>query len=288
MDNSGGLLSTNNSYTLRGSGQNGIFDSPTCDALSLDDRGIPMVASYEDQTTKATFPIYRSVLAIDPSAFGGSPSQELFRLEICVPFTDLAGNQLQPPGKEGALYSKVFRIETLNPFVDGNFDCGVISWGQIGGTPALDDVLDHQASPDSGSMLMIGNGGVPGKGAGDSHAVDQCIELPSDAWGIVSFRYRVDALSSVDTGLQCTFVDAAGCGGSQVGFLDERVNLTPTGGQWATHSFELTTPVNTSSARCFIFAQDELLGLGYELNIDAVKIDLEVFSDGFEGNPVPF
>ena len=49
----------------------------------------------------------------------------------------------------------------------------------------------------------------------------------------------------------------------------------------------MNTPLNTASADCFVLVQDELQGLGFDAFIDAIQIEPEIFSDGFEGNPLP-
>jgi hypothetical protein len=255
-------------FLLVEAGADGAYQTTACGVPAGDDQeAVPADVTYDADTPAP--PQSTSTLQF------GSLADGLYRLIACSTLTDEAGNPL-----DGGAFSRDFRIEAGNLFVNGHFDCDDAGWQTSPVAVSWDGTVDQNGSADSGSEL-VDSGGVA------LATITQCVELAGS-----STPFQLDASTSLSAapGVQvgisrfCDFYAGAACGGALLGSVSgSGAILEDSGGAFIDGGAELNAPVGSISALCGI----EVLSPAaetFQLWFDGAHLEGSglIFADGFE------
>jgi hypothetical protein len=216
-------------------------------------------------------------------------ADDLYRFLVCGSTTivDLAGNSLDGDGDGtgGDDFARNFRVDALNRFANGHFDCDLGGWNPTSTNPA--EIArtgdDFESSAESGSVR------IENLTASNQFQLDQCLELDPPRTLLFAGWVRLVAAEEPNAlGVQrfCRFFDGAGCGGGQLG-EEQRALTGLTVGPWSAfgggEADTLEPPAAALSALCGV-GVDAAGGQDFIVDFDALFLgsDDVIFKDGFE------
>ena len=272
-------------YFLMRPGADRSFQTVACNDVQGDDlRVAPGGVAYGADTPTA--PQATVTLAAAPTR--ALFADDLYRLIACGNITDEVGNPLDGDGdgtSDGTDDLVVdFRIERLNRFDNGHFDCDLGAWTvEPPGTVQVDhDAEDFEMSTDSGSAAVAFAGE-------EAFGLSQCVEVDGgDRPFRLSSRLRLDAGAGVQVLAvrACRFFDAPACGGADLGQAVDPLLLANTGGAFVDKAvpFEFEVPPDAVSALCGVTLDslDEAVFEAYADHLFVGVGDTPLFRDGFE------
>lgn len=264
-------------YQLVTAGADRSFQTTACGGAQGDDTviGITEVA-YDDGTFTADL-----TLALELP-------DDLYRLEVCGSTTlvDLAGNSLDgdADGTGGDDFQRGFRVDNLNRFANGHFDCDLDSWTTTSTNPAE----ISYGSDDFESSTESGSAQVENLTGSTSFQVDQCAPVVEEADHRLSLFLRLAADPGVGVILNrfCEIFDGADCVGNSLGPVFAATEIFDSGGAFTPLDLAFTAPSGGVSALCGVTLSTG--GDDFTANVDAMTLVTEgsIFGDGFESGDV--
>ena len=261
-------------YQLVTAGADRSFQTSACGGAQGDDTVVGITAvSYDDGTFTADL-----TLALELP-------DDLYRLEVCGSTTlvDLAGNSLDGDGDGtgGDDFQRGFRVDNLNRFANGHFDCDLESWTATSTNPGeiihADD--DFEGSAESGSAQVENLTGST------SFQLDQCAPVVGDAAHRLRLALRLAADPGVSITLNrfCEIFDGTDCSGNSLGPVFAATEIFDSGGAFTPLDLAFTAPTGGVSALCGVTLSTGS-GADFTANVDAMVLVTEgsIFGDGFE------
>ena len=255
------------------------FDTTTCAGGTGGDTVISIdTVSYDPGTLTATLVVN-----------GGAPLPAgLYRFLACGTTTilDLAGNALDGGGGPGTDFSRTFRADPENLFLDAHFDthspeCSLAAWTSTNISLVEVATADVDGSPLSGSV----HNADPMNG----FDLAQCVDLAGQQQFPLRAAVRVaaDPGEVVSVTLVCDFLDAPLCGGVVLGQSVVPAAFQDTAGGWQSLGGNGLSPLGTASALCGLLVLPPGSG-GYDAFLDALLLGGNelIFLDGFESGDV--
>lgn len=266
-------------WLVVGAGADLDLSTDACGPLSGDDVAIPIdTISYDAVDVTA-----RVELGTTPWLDDGP-----YRLIACSGaggIEDLAGNELDGDGDftGGDDFVRYFRVDRIDAFANGHFDCGLDDWtpvvGEGGSSVTHDPLMDLDDAAISGSAYFDNQAGTT------DLALGQCLEVGGGAVHEFSGYVFLDTPgTSIEVIRTCEFFATTDCSGLGVppqAFFD----TVTAEGVWTFFDGTVTVPMTARSALCQTLLQNEL-GTQYEAFVDDLSFDrLQspiIFEDGFE------
>ncbi|MDX1996620.1 MAG: DUF11 domain-containing protein, partial [Thermoanaerobaculia bacterium] len=258
-------------YRLIQPGANQIFDSTGCTVHANDVAVAISSVAYDPGTFTAT--------VTAASALGDSP----YRFVACDTLTDAAGNALDGDanGSPGPSLPRNFRVDPLNLFANGHFDCSLTGWTV---TETTSGEITHGTADSDGAGLS-GSARVTNlaPGTDTTFVLDQCVPVIGGVNATLSSRARLTAAATVAVNLvrECEFFSGV-CTGS-VGTVSDVVSMLDTAGTWLTRVTLVPIPAAAATATCrFRFQTPTAQAFTGELDRLHFRLDGAIFLDGFE------
>jgi len=257
-------------WLVVGSGPDQDLSTTVCGALQDDD-----VAAAIDEVTWAGGSLTATV------AFDESLADGPVRLIACSGgMTDPSFNALDGDGDGtgGDDFVRTFRVDRIDAFANGNFDCSLDDWvpasGGSGVSHSPDDV-DNAAI--SGSAFF--------DSAGSDLALGQCIGLLPESIYEFSGYARLDTAGvTLDVIRSCELFTSSDCTGTGLPAQAFFSQLTLPG-VWEPFVNELGVPTGVNSGLCQIDLRN-LGGMPWQAHVDDLSMDaiftMILFRDGFE------
>ncbi len=209
-----------------------------------------------------------------------------YRLLACAAgaLTDEAGNELDGDGdfNGGDDFARTFRIDLIDDFVNGHFDCGLDPWIAVtsGGSTIVHDPL-----VDVDNAVISGSAHATNEPGSTDLALGQCVNVAGGSVYDFSGFVLLDTPGvSIDVIRTCAFFEAADCVGATLpaqAFID----TIATDGVWLPFSGGVVVPAPVHSALCQATLHNAA-GVAYEAFLDDLSLDLlespVIFEDGFE------
>ena len=263
-------------YLLVEAGPDRDFTTTDCSGAAGDDGTIGITGvTYDDGTDTAT-------LTLDVL---GSLGDDLYRLLVCgsTSIRDIAGNPLDgdDDGTGGDDFVRTYRVERLNPFINGHFDCTIDPWVAVTTLPTEAEY----SSEDIDDSSVSGSAELTNLSSSTDFSLGQCIPLAGNQTCRVTWNLRLDAAPGVTLSATrvCEFFDAPACGGSSVGADATTSFLGDSGFAWLPQELLTTVPSASVSALCSFDLRTDT-GESFNAYLDDVRIDCSdaLFTDGFE------
>ena len=264
------------SYQLVAAGQDGLFATSVCGAVTGDDETVVIdSAAYDGGVSEATLGIH-----------GGTPLTDgLFRLFVCGAIEDLDGNPLDGngDGAPGDDFIRHFRVRIANPIDRPHFDFAtdLDAWTLTTGG-ALDivhDPLDADGFPLSGSARLQNLSGAT------TLRLLQCMPLPPEDLYVLSGEARIAASSGSEVRVTAQAEYIVGTCVSPTTIFSTFPTAPvegDTAGLWRRFARPLgTPPVGASSIRVSFLAVS-VPGDAYDVRLDNLMLMPTIFADGFE------
>jgi len=222
-------------------------------------------------------------------ALGGIPwlDNGPYRLMACSGaggVSDAAGNELDGDGDfvGGDDFVRTFRIDLIDAFDNGHFDCALDPWLPVtggGSTIAHDALVDMDNAGISGSAHLTNEPGNVDLSLG------QCVDVGAGAvHDFTGFVLLDTPATSVEVIRACEFYASTDCSGATfpVQFFFDNVS---TDGVWVGFDGLVSVPPSAQSTLCQVTVRT-LAGAPYEAFLDDLSFDLIqspiIFEDGFE------
>lgn len=267
-------------WQVVGAGADLDLSTTACGPVQGDDVTIAIDAvSYDSLTTSALVE-----LAVAPWLDDGP-----YRLLACSGaggIADPAGNELDGDGDftGGDDFVRNFRIDQLDAFANGHFDCDLDDWVPVldEGTPSS---IVHDPTTDIDNALISGSAQYYNEAGSTDIALGQCLEVGGGAvHDFTGFIFVDTPATTVDVIRSCEFFTAADCAGDSQpaqAFFD----TVSTDGVWVGFAGVVTVPLTAQSALCQVTVHNDLSaphgGFLDDLSFDLLQSPI-IFEDGFE------
>ncbi len=269
-------------YRLIAAGPDGDLDPTACGAMPIgDDREVAILAAVSDGD-----PITPTI-TLDLA--GAQRTSDAYRLLVCGTLTDIAGNALDGGNGEGSDFDRLFRIDRFNQFMNGHFDdCDPADVAPIQAegwdltppavvAPSRDDADDAGIS---GSLLADVT-------SDEIASAAQTVPVMGGQRYTLRSRYRfqLDGGLRVDFAQGCVFFDQPGGAGIALEATQDILALEASNADWQSRSTDLMAPASAQSARCAFSAvgiPDGATTPMFQLFVDDLSLDIDLFGDGFE------
>ena len=251
-------------YRLFAAGPDHDVTSAACAAPAGDDVTVVVVAVSYDSGSMTTTLELGTALADAP-----------YRLVVCDEIVDLAGNPLA-----GGDFTRTFRVERENLFVNGQLDCDLGGW-----TPASTPGEIAWAGDDVDAASISGSAAITNLTSSTDFSLGQCVPVAAGVAYELSGTVRLAAPPGVDVFLSrtCRPYAAAGCAGSPLVTSVDLFPVSDTGGAWESVASTFTAPPGTASAFCG-FELTTPGGEAFTAALDDLRLAEgdAIFTDGFE------
>jgi len=265
-------------WQVVGSGPDLDLSTTACGAAQGDDVTIAIdTVTYDALTTSA-----RVELDVSPWLDDGP-----YRLMACSGaggIEDVAGNELDGDGDftGGDDFVRNFRIDQIDAFANGHFDCSLDDWVPVLGTPSS---IVHDPTTDMDNASISGSAQFHNEAGSTQIALGQCLEVGGGAvHDFTGFVFLETPAISVGVIRTCEFFPEAACGGAALptqAFFD----TISTDGVWIGFAGVVSAPPIAQSTLCQVTLENGL-GAPFDGFLDDFSFNLLqspiVFEDGFE------
>ncbi|MCG8456387.1 MAG: DUF11 domain-containing protein, partial [Holophagales bacterium] len=190
-------------YLLVAAGANRDLETDRCGPAQEDDELVPVSAvTWSTATLTAT-------LDLGPALPNGP-----YRLLVCDPVTDTAGNGLDGNGNgsPGGDFHRYFRVDVSNLFLEGHFDCDLDPWQKVAtsvDTEITFTAFDVDQAQISGAAVFFNNQST------NDYSIGQCVVM--DRPGIYRMSADIwlrDLEADLTVSKTCEYFPEEGCVGT--------------------------------------------------------------------------
>jgi len=198
---------------------------------------------------------------------------------------DAAGNELDGDGDYtgGDDFVRYLRIDKIDAFANGHFDCGLESWIPV--TNGGGSTIEHDPATDIDDAAISGAVRFTNQAGNVDLALGQCLDVGGGAvheftgWALLS-----TPMTSIRAIRSCEFFATADCSGTALPSGAAFTTITVPD-VWTAFAGQISVPVTAQSAVCQTTLRSSTAS-PYEAYLDDLSLDLLqspiIFEDGFE------
>lgn len=248
-----------------------------CGAVEADDLTIPIVS--------VTYDAADATAEVELDA-GAGLEDGPHRLIACAEegLTDLSGDELDGNGDSigGDDFVRTFRMDRVDAFVNGHFDCNLGSWVPVAPTGST---IEHEELIDIDNAVISGSARLTNAAGNTELSLGQCVEVQVGAIQEFSgFAQLMTSGTSVVLVRACEFFEEDGCFGAALpvqAFFDSIADT----GIWVPFGNQILVPLAASSTLCQATIRTTK-ATPFEALLDDLSLDIVsspvIFQDGFE------